>query len=138
MTTHGYSANDPRGEYSIWCQMIGRCESPTNQGYRYYGGRGISVCPRWRKDFLAFLADMGERPSMEHTLDRIDVNGNYEPGNVRWATRKEQARNTRRNRFVVMDGERMTLAEAVERRGLNYDTVKWRLYHGRTDKEALR
>lgn len=81
--------------YGCWNAMIARCESPTANGYAYYGGRGIRVCGRWRASFFDFLADAGPRPSASHTLDRIDGDGHYEPGNVRWATMKEQAQNRR-------------------------------------------
>lgn len=85
--------------YSIWQMMNRRCQSPTHVAYKYYGGRGISVHEDWHKDnengFENFFAHVGDPPSPGHTLDRIDVEGNYEPGNVRWATAEEQARNTR-------------------------------------------
>jgi hypothetical protein len=80
--------------YNSWRAMRERCLRPDSQSYPNYGGRGITICDRWRNSFVNFLADMGERPN-GHTLDRIDVNGNYEPGNCRWATNKRQARNTR-------------------------------------------
>lgn len=76
--------------YTCWLAMIDRCTDPRYANYHRYGGRGIQVCDQWRQSYEAFLADMGERPSRDHSLDRIDNDGNYEPGNVRWATRYEQ------------------------------------------------
>lgn len=75
--------------YSAWLGMLDRCENPDCKNYRDYGARGIKVCDRWH-DIASFLADMGDRPTSRHSLDRIDVNGNYEPGNCRWATVKEK------------------------------------------------
>lgn len=83
-------------EYEAWQGMRLRCYSETNRSYPDYGGRGISVCERWRSSPAAFLADMGKRPSAHHSIDRINNDGNYEPGNCRWATASEQAANTRR------------------------------------------
>jgi len=91
-TTHGRRYTP---EYRVWCDMIRRCESPSFKQYKDYGGRGITVCARWRTSFEAFFDDIGERPSSGHSIDRIDVNGNYEPGNVRWATSSEQNQNRR-------------------------------------------
>lgn len=105
-------------EYTIWASMIDRCCNPRNQSYARYGGRGIKVDPRWRESFEAFYCNVGPRPSPEYSLDRFpDNNGNYEPGNVRWATRCEQQNNTRTNRLVTACGLTLTVAEWSRRSG---------------------
>jgi len=91
-TTHGMSRTRT---YTSWCSMRSRCSKPNNASYPRYGGRGITVCDRWLDSFAAFLADLGVRPEGK-SLDRIDPDGNYEPGNVRWATPAEQQRHNRR------------------------------------------
>lgn len=101
-------------EYLIWSSMKRRCYNQRNIGYALYGGRGIKVCDRWRNDFLAFLNDMGPRPSLKHSLDRIDNDRDYEPGNCRWATIQEQGRNKRSNHFLTFDGKTLTIAEWAE------------------------
>lgn len=83
-------------EYRAWCQMKTRCTNPNCDKFQYYGGRGITICPQWIDSFEAFFADVGRKPNPRLTLDRINNEGNYEPGNVRWATAKQQAANQRR------------------------------------------
>ena len=112
----GYPNEKP--EYHVWHDIRSRCNTPTNRSYSYYGGRGIRVCEAWQNSFDVFYADMGPRPTDKHTIERIEVNGDYEPGNCKWATRLEQAQNTRRNVYVLLNGERMCLSEAARRLGL--------------------
>lgn len=122
--------------YRVWGTMISRCHNPNTEQYAGYGGRGIQVCDRWRKSFLAFLEDMGNPPP-GHTIDRINSQGNYEPDNCRWATPKEQARNTRRNRVGVVDGQRMCVAEAEEKYGVKYRTILGRICRGMSMEQAV-
>lgn len=117
-------------EYSVWGHMIRRCHRPAAVGYRNYGARGISVCPEWRNSFAAFLRDVGPRPSPKHTLDRINNDGHYEPGNVRWTTRKAQMRNTRVNLVIDYNGQSKTLVEWSESLGVNYHTLHARVRRG--------
>jgi len=123
-TTHGKSYT---AEYHIWSQMKTRCLCSTVPGFKDYGGRGIKVCDRWKKSFSVFLADMGPRSSVVHSLDRINNDGNYEPGNCRWATPKQQSANQRSNRRLTIDGVTLTLAEWAERTGMRVSTIWTRL-----------
>lgn len=111
--------------------MRARCLNPDHPAFPDYGGRGIAICDRWRDSFEAFLADMGERPSPSHSIDRHpDNDGPYEPGNVRWATDAEQAINRRNVRTVEVEGETVPLIEAAARIGLSKNTVHQRLFKG--------
>lgn len=121
--------------FKIWRGMRQRCENPNNHAYTNYGGRGIKVCERWAK-FENFLADMGERPG-GMSIDRIDVSGDYEPSNCRWATRAEQARNTTRNRYVEIDGENLTITDWEVKMKLNKSVICKRIIRGVDPKLAV-
>ena len=123
-------------EYNTWAQMIARCVNPKATNYDEYGGRGIKVCDRWLESFENFLADMGERPE-GMTLDRIEVDGNYDPGNCRWATNAEQARNTRRNVYIEANGERMVIFDWAKRSGIHETTIMHRLKNGWSPEDAV-
>lgn len=116
--THGEPKNSK--EYKAWAGMRERCYSKTHGAYDRYGGRGIVMCDRWFNSFEAFLEDMGRAPSPDLSLDRIDVNGNYEPSNCRWATDTVQARNTRRAISIEYLGEKKCMAEWAEVCGVSY------------------
>lgn len=122
-TKHGARSNGERQpEYSVWEGMRARCRNPKDSHFHLYGGKGVSVCERWNS-YANFLDDMGRRPSDLHSIERNDSNGNYEPSNCRWATQIEQCNNTSRNRFVEIDGQRMTLAQACGGTGGCYQKV---------------
>lgn len=137
LTKHGHARKGGvRSEWNIWSGMRQRCHNPNNPSYARYGGRGIVVCERWRGSFEAFFADMGPRPA-NTTVERIDNNGPYGPENCRWGTRREQARNTRQNRHLSLNGLTMTLAEWGETIGINPDTITERLRMGWPIQRAL-
>lgn len=134
--THGQSGTPT---YVTWTSMITRCTNPRVRIWPYYGGRGIAVCDRWRS-FEAFLEDMGERPSLGHSIDRIDPNGHYEPGNCRWATDREQASNRRprrTSRMLTAFGKTQTLAAWARETGLGRVTITQRLKRGWSIERAL-
>lgn len=129
--THGHAqVGRVTREYSVWLMMKDRCLNPDSRGFYNYGARGIRVCCRWQDSFEAFLADLGPRPSSGHSLERLDVNGHYEPGNVVWATKHQQAANTRRNRFVTYQGQRVHVSEAARLSGISLRTILSRLCQG--------
>jgi hypothetical protein len=141
MKTHGAARGWPQNaapEYRVWLHIRGRCRTPTDAAYRWYGGRGITLSPAW-DSYEAFLADVGPRPTSKHTLDRLDNEKGYEPGNCGWRTMKEQNRNRRDNRIVSVEGSDMSLAEACERARINYKTVHTRIQRDGWDLDrALR
>lgn len=127
-TVHGATKNgSPTPEYRSWQKMIQRCTNPNGNAYHHYGGRGITVCDRWLHSFENFLVDMGERPSLSHSIDRIDTNKGYSPDNCRWATKKEQSRNTRRNIMVTYNGKTQCISAWAEELGINKKTLSDRI-----------
>lgn len=118
--THGATGTPT---YITLFHMLERCRNPKVKDYKRYGGRGISVCQRWNS-FECFLQDMGEKPD-GLTLDRIDVNGNYEPGNCRWATQEQQQNNRRNNAYVELNGQRMTITKAGRALGKHHSSIAW-------------
>lgn len=123
--------------YGTWYGMIDRCHNPECEGYAGYGGRGISVCDRWRYSFLNFESDMPNKPSPFHSIDRIDNYGNYEPGNVRWATSSEQSYNKRSNHKVEIDGESKIITEWAKQSGVSRILICNRLRAGWSNHAAV-
>jgi hypothetical protein len=124
-------------EYIPWVAMIQRCTNPNCSGYAYYGGRGIQVCDRWKTSYSAFLEDMGRRPSPLHSIDRANNNGNYEPGNVRWATRDDQARNKRSNNNITAFGKARCITDWAEDLSIQPSAISTRLANGWTPEDAV-
>lgn len=136
--THGQRYADggrPSREYRAWCNMIQRCENPGNMNYEDYGGRGINIS-RDMRSFDGFLEILGRCPS-DFTLDRIDVNGNYERGNVRWIAQADQKRNTRKNRFISYRGRTMTISEWAREAGMTPAKLTKRIRRGWPIERAL-
>lgn len=145
-TTHGYAARGHRvEEYGIYAGMKSRCTHPWNGRFqKNYAGRGITICDRWlngengKGGFECFYDDMGKRPSKKHSLDREDANGGYGPDNCKWATRKEQANNTRRTVRFVHEGKTITLTDAIDMGLVKSRLQIYRLkQHGCSDQEAF-
>jgi hypothetical protein len=124
-------------EYNTWCQIKRRCLNSNDTAWPNYGGRGITICDKWAESFEAFFNDVGPRPSRKHSIDRLNNDGNYEPGNVRWATQREQMQNTRRNRYVTLNGETKTVMEWSRVTGVHFNTIRARLNRGLSPEEAL-
>ncbi len=128
---HGYAPrNGMIGEYRVWHGIKSRCLNPRNPGYKDYGGRGIRIHDAWLEDFQAFFDHVGKRPTDKHKLDRIDNDGSYEPGNVRWVTHKENARNCRSNVRIDINGVTRCAAEWDEIAGFKQKTVSRRYKNG--------
>lgn len=136
--THGDTINARSTvEYKAWRAIKNRCLNPLVDAYPDYGGRGITVCAAWKDSFETFLADMGRRPSPNHSIDRIDVNGNYEPDNVRWATWTEQQRNRRSNRLVTYCGVTQCVSAWSDATGIHKHTLRTRLDAGWSVERTL-
>lgn len=128
-TTHGHSKKGNSRTYRTWKNMKQRCTNPNIPGYKNYGGRGIVICDRWSKSFSAFLEDMGVSPAGAF-IDRINNDGNYEPGNCRWANRAMQNRNRRSVILVEYQGQTKTLVEWSRAVGMRYGLIKYRYHAG--------
>lgn len=124
MTTHHLSRTP---EYNVWQCMRQRCNNPKYHSFHYYGGRGIQVSPRWRY-FEAFLADVGPRPSPQHKLERVRNDGDYEPGNVKWATDKEQARNRRNSIRLHFNGRDHYIPDLARAYRISRGTLYGRIF----------
>jgi len=137
---HGHSRSGNGGwgtrTYVSWMAMRARCNNKNDPRFSDYGGRGITVCARWNYSFLNFLSDMGERPNGK-SLDRINNNGNYEPENCRWATRQEQQRNLRNNRYFIFRGRRLLTQEIAEQTGVPSELLWNRLARGWSAERAV-
>lgn len=132
MKTHGHSHTPT---YNTWLRIISRCTKPSHHNYKYYGGRGITVCERWLK-FENFYADMGERPKGK-TVERVDNNKGYSPDNCRWATMKEQSNNRRSNKPITFNGETLTRSQWAERLGIHVSTMYLRCRRGLSIERIL-
>lgn len=123
--THGLSNTEM---YRRWQMILDRCNNPNSKAYKNYGGRGISVCKSWSESFESFIRDVGYPPGKGYSLDRINNDGDYSPGNVRWATQLEQSRNTRRNILITYKGEIKVLKDWAVTLGISHYTLVDRLH----------
>jgi hypothetical protein len=133
LTTHGMTGTP---EHEAWRNMKKRCSASRRHDFDHYGGRGIKVCDRWLADFLNFYADMGPRPE-GHTLERIDVNGDYSPENCAWVTHKAQCNNRRSNRLLTFNGKTKNVTEWAAELGIPAHRIFQRIYKGKPLAEVL-
>lgn len=137
---HGCKRGGKNGsttEYVCWVSMIQRCTNPSVKNYHRYGGRGIKVCARWLNSFQAFLEDMGEKPTSKHSIERKNNNGNYEPGNCKWATQKEQSNNQCTNRFITANGKTLTVSQWSDKLGVTQDFLNNRVHRKWSDERII-
>ena len=132
--THGQSYGP---EYRTWRRMKERCLNRNSENYGRYGGSGVTICDRWRTSFINFYEDMGSKPGPWYSIDRINGEVGYEPGNCRWATSRQQSRNRKSNRMISIRGTVKPLVDWVEQSGLKYKTVYSRLKKGVDPEVAL-
>jgi hypothetical protein len=132
--THGASGTP---EWYAWKEMNKRCRNPHVYAYHRYGGRGIRVCAKWKKSFSAFLKDVGLKPSVKHSLGRIDNDGNYTPSNVHWEIQRTQARNRHTNLMLFWEGKKRALAEICELTGVDYNRTYRQLRKGVSLKKII-
>lgn len=139
---HGHCGDRPSSEYTAYRSMLARCYDPNNISYKYYGPKGIKVCPQWLQDseaggFKQFLLDMGPKPSPKYSLERIDGSKDYGPANCKWATALEQSSNTSRNVYIEFDGRRMTMSAVARQAGIKLGTFRARLVRGLSIEQAV-
>lgn len=136
--THGLTRGGIPPEYKIWTGIKSRCFNPSTPAYIRYGGSGITMIREWRDSYEVFFAYVGQRPSPIHSIDRFPNNkGNYEPGNVRWATPIEQANNQCKNIILTLDDEELSIAAWSRKLGINLYTLYQRIERGWSDRDAL-
>lgn len=139
ITIHGQASGKCTDEYTAWKNMKGRCAGYSAIGKRFYKDNNVIVCERWLNSFDIFFADMGKRPSKKHSLDRFpNKTGNYEPSNCRWATKKEQAGNTIRNRYLEYNGETLILNDWAKRLNTTYQAIQKRFRKGESFNEIYK
>lgn len=134
-TSHGLSKQKI---YRIWGGIVARCHIPSQSGYKRYGGRGISVCDEWRKDFVQFYnwaIQNGYREDL--TIERVDCNGDYSPQNCKWIPRSEQCNNTRQSHFITIDGKTLTIKQWSKEIGISDKVIRCRLRHGWNEHDAV-